>query len=120
MKNPGCGAGQQRTTPSAQHLRSRSHRSPSSAPAEFLAAVFFQGESKGERPSWSARRKMASAAGTPVDDACVLKFKDLKSKRKYKFVTYKIEGSTIVVGDEGAPTASFDDFVEALPENDPR
>ena len=58
---------------------------------------------------------MASAAGTPVDDTCVLKF-----KRKFKYVTYKIEDSTIVVGDEGAPTASFDDFVEALPENDPR
>jgi len=63
---------------------------------------------------------MASAAGTPVDDACVLKYKDLKSKRKYKFVTYKIENNSIVVATEGAPTASFDDFIEALPESEPR
>ncbi|QDZ25306.1 actin-depolymerizing factor [Chloropicon primus] len=63
---------------------------------------------------------MASAAGTPVDDACVLKFKDLKSKRKYKYVTYKIDNDCIVVANEGAPNAGFDEFTEALPENDPR
>mmetsp|Transcript_11837 Transcript_11837/g.30652 ORF Transcript_11837/g.30652 Transcript_11837/m.30652 type:complete len:138 (-) Transcript_11837:93-506(-) len=63
---------------------------------------------------------MASAAGTPIDDACVLKFKDLKSKRKYKFVTFHIDNNQIVVAKEGAPTASFDEFVESLPESDPR
>jgi cofilin len=63
---------------------------------------------------------MASAAGTPVDDACVLKFKDLKSKRKYKYVVFKIDDGKIVVCHEGLPAASFDSFVEQLPENEPR
>ncbi len=66
------------------------------------------------------RPRQASAAGTPIDDACVLKFKDLKSKRKYKFVTFQIDNNQIVVATEGAPTASFDEFVESLPESDPR
>jgi len=44
----------------------------------------------------------------------------LKSKRKFKFLTYKIEGDNVVVDEEGAPSATYEDFVAALPENDCR
>ena len=60
-----------------------------------------------------------ASAGTPVDDACIAKFKDLK-KRKFKYVIYKIDGGSIVVHYEGDPKATFDSFVEQLPENEPR
>jgi len=62
---------------------------------------------------------MSSAAGTPVSDTCVQKFKELKSKRAYKFVTFKIDGE-VVPDVEGAPNASLDDFTAALSESECR
>ena len=61
-----------------------------------------------------------ASAGTGIDNNCVDAYLALKSKRKFKFVTYKIEGDTVVVDTEGAPSATYDDFVAALPENDCR
>merc|ERR1712159_446242 len=98
----------------------QSTRSPRGRAVPFFHSFFFfrSEASKGRRGLEEVQ--MSSAAGTGVDDACVLKFKDLKHKRKHKFVIFKIDSSSIVVASEGAPTASFDEFVEALPENEPR
>lgn len=61
-----------------------------------------------------------ASAGTGIDNNCVETYVALKNKRKYKFITYKIEGDSVVVETEGAPAATYDDFVAALPENDCR
>ena len=86
----------------------------------FFPLVFFCDACPVTNEKEDKKINMASAAGTPVDDACVLKFKDLKSKRKYKYVVFKIDDGKIVVCHEGLPAASFDSFVEQLPENEPR
>ena len=65
-------------------------------------------------------RRVQASAGTGIDDNCVAKYVALKSKRAAKFITFKIEADQVMVDTEGAPAATYDDFVAALPENDCR
>ncbi|KAG9132473.1 hypothetical protein Leryth_008399 [Lithospermum erythrorhizon] len=58
---------------------------------------------------------MANAAsGMAVDDECKLKFLELKSKRNYRFIIFKIEGQQVVVEKLGSPEESYDDFPKLL------
>ncbi|KAL9265807.1 Actin-depolymerizing factor 7-like protein [Drosera capensis] len=55
-----------------------------------------------------------------VHDDCKLKFHELKTKRIYRFITFKIEGQQVVVDKIGTPEASYDDFAASLPADECR
>ncbi|KAJ8448714.1 hypothetical protein Cgig2_010601 [Carnegiea gigantea] len=55
-----------------------------------------------------------------VDDECKLKFQELKAKRSYRFITFKIEDQQVVVDKLGSPTDSYEEFTNSLPSNECR
>eukprot|EP00850_Spirogloea_muscicola_P018841 SM000177S03174 [mRNA] locus=s177:3137:3910:- [translate_table: standard] len=55
-----------------------------------------------------------------VADDCKLMFMDLKKKKTYRYIIFKIEGNQIVVEKVGDPSATYDDFAASLPETDCR
>ncbi|XP_065858943.1 actin-depolymerizing factor-like [Euphorbia lathyris] len=66
---------------------------------------------------------MANASsGMAVHDECTLKFMDLKAKRSYRYIVFKIEDGVqqVVVEKLGQPKGSFDDFTASLPANECR
>nr|GEW58652.1 actin-depolymerizing factor 7 [Tanacetum cinerariifolium] len=64
---------------------------------------------------------MANAAsGMAVDDECKLKFSELKSKRNYRFIIFKIEEQQVIVEKVGSPDESYEDFTNSLPSNECR
>ncbi|PON75303.1 ADF/Cofilin/Destrin [Trema orientale] len=66
---------------------------------------------------------MANAAsGMAVHDDCKLKFLDLKAKRTYRFIIYKIDETVkqVTVEKLGEPNQNYDDFTASLPENECR
>ncbi|XP_018828430.1 actin-depolymerizing factor 7-like [Juglans regia] len=64
---------------------------------------------------------MANAvSGMAVSDECKLKFLELKSKRNYRFIIFKIENQTVVVEKLGNPDETYEDFAESLPADECR
>uniref|UniRef100_A0A7N0U4F8 ADF-H domain-containing protein n=1 Tax=Kalanchoe fedtschenkoi TaxID=63787 RepID=A0A7N0U4F8_KALFE len=66
---------------------------------------------------------MANAAsGMAVNDDCKLKFLELKAKRTYRFIVYKIEEKSkeVIVEKLGEPAQTYEDFTASLPENECR
>ncbi|KAG4907903.1 hypothetical protein AAZX31_10G222800 [Glycine max] len=64
---------------------------------------------------------MANAAsGMAVIDECKLKFLELKAKRNYRFIVFKIENYEVVVEKLGSPEETYDDFSASLPANECR
>ncbi|GFS39376.1 actin depolymerizing factor 1 [Actinidia rufa] len=63
-----------------------------------------------------------AASGMAVHDDCKLKFLELKAKRTYRFIVYKIEEKQkqVVVEKVGEPTQSYEDFTACLPANECR
>ncbi|KAJ4824892.1 hypothetical protein Tsubulata_007204, partial [Turnera subulata] len=63
-----------------------------------------------------------SASGMAVKDDCKLKFMELKSKRNYRFIVFKIDESILQVTVEklGNPEETYDDFTQSLPANECR
>lgn len=55
-----------------------------------------------------------------VEDDCKLKFLDLKAKRCYRFIVFKIDGQQVVVEKLGSPDESYDDFTNSLPADECR
>ncbi|KAA0044077.1 actin-depolymerizing factor 2-like [Cucumis melo var. makuwa] len=57
-----------------------------------------------------------------VDDDCKLKFLELKAKRTYRFIVFKIEEKQkqVVVEKVGEPTQSYEDFAKSLPSDECR
>ncbi|POO02410.1 hypothetical protein TorRG33x02_013940, partial [Trema orientale] len=55
-------------------------------------------------------------------DDCKLRFWELKAKRTYRFIVFKIEEKQkqVVVEKLGEPTQSYEDFTKSLPENECR
>ncbi|KAJ0041901.1 hypothetical protein Pint_17448 [Pistacia integerrima] len=65
--------------------------------------------------------KVANAAsGMAVDDECKLKFLELKAKRNYRFIIFKIENQQVVVEKLGSPGDTYDDFTASLPADECR
>ncbi|XP_035548535.1 uncharacterized protein LOC118349068 [Juglans regia] len=60
-----------------------------------------------------------SASGMAANDECKLKFLDLKMKRNYIFIIFKIENQ-VVVEKLGNPDKTYDDFNESLPADECR
>lgn len=64
---------------------------------------------------------MANAAsGMAVVDDCKLKFLELKAKRNYRFIVFKIEGQEVVVEKLGGTEETYDDFAASLPADECR
>ncbi|CAF2138072.1 unnamed protein product [Brassica rapa] len=64
---------------------------------------------------------MANAAsGMAVEDECKLKFLELKAKRNYRFIIFRIDGQQVVVEKLGSPEENYDDFSNSLPANECR
>ncbi|XP_022867511.1 actin-depolymerizing factor 7-like [Olea europaea var. sylvestris] len=61
-----------------------------------------------------------SASGMAVQDECKLKFLELKAKRNYRYIVFKIENQQVVVEKLGNPQDNYDDFTASLPENECR
>lgn len=55
-----------------------------------------------------------------VHDDCKLRFQELKSKRSYRFIVFKIEEQQVVVEKLGDPTESYEDFMASFPANECR
>ncbi|CAA0834366.1 Actin-depolymerizing factor 12 [Striga hermonthica] len=64
---------------------------------------------------------MANAvSGVAVQDDCKLRFLDLKAKRNYRYIIFKIDGQRVVVEKLGQPSLDYDDFAAALPPDECR
>ncbi|KAF2935273.1 hypothetical protein DAI22_04g220000 [Oryza sativa Japonica Group] len=63
-----------------------------------------------------------SASGMAVGDECKLKFQELKSKRSFRFITFKIDERTqqVVVDRLGQPGDTYDDFTASMPASECR
>ncbi|KAL9164517.1 hypothetical protein ABFS82_06G109300 [Erythranthe guttata] len=55
-----------------------------------------------------------------VEDECKLKFLELKAKRNYRFIVFRIEGQQVVVDKLGCPDESYEDFTSSLPSDECR
>ena len=53
-----------------------------------------------------------------VSDECKLKFLELKAKRNYRFIVFKIEDQAVVVDIVGIPQDTYDNFTASLPPNE--
>ncbi|KAJ0020485.1 hypothetical protein Pint_32330 [Pistacia integerrima] len=58
-----------------------------------------------------------AASGMAVHDDCKLKFLELKAKRTYRFIVFKIEEKQkqVIVEKVGEPSQSYEDFAASLP-----
>ena len=63
-----------------------------------------------------------AASGMAVHDDCKLKFLELKAKRTYRFIIYKIEEKQkqVVVEKVGEPANGYEDFTANLPADECR
>ncbi|CAL5407827.1 unnamed protein product [Camellia sinensis] len=61
-----------------------------------------------------------AASGMAVEDDCKLKFFELKTKRNYRFIIFKIEGQNVAVEKLGSPEESYEDFTASLPADECR
>lgn len=63
-----------------------------------------------------------AASGMAVNDECKLKFLELKAKRTYRYIIYKIEEKQkqVVVDKVGDPANGYDDFTANLPADECR
>ncbi|KAG5403925.1 hypothetical protein IGI04_010044 [Brassica rapa subsp. trilocularis] len=64
--------------------------------------------------------KANAASGMAVEDECKLKFLELKAKRNYRFIIFRIDGQQVVVEKLGSPEENYDDFSNSLPANECR
>jgi len=63
-----------------------------------------------------------AASGMAVSDDCKLKFMELKRKKTYRYIIFKIDekAQQIILETTGGPEESYEDFASHLPENDCR
>lgn len=69
---------------------------------------------------WVVHIQSNAASGMSVNDDCKLKFLELKAKRNYRYIVYKIEDQQVVVEKLGGPDESYDDFTNSLPADECR
>lgn len=61
-----------------------------------------------------------SASGMAIDDECKLKFLELKAKRNYRYLTFKIVDHQVMVDKLGGPDESYEAFTSSLPSDECR
>ena len=60
-------------------------------------------------------------SGVLCDDACVDNFNEMKIRHTKRFITFKIEDKKMIkIDTEGEKEKTYDDFLAAMPENEPR
>ena len=66
--------------------------------------------------------KANSSSGVAINDECKLKFLELKAKRNFRFIVFKIDEKIqqVTVERLGQPDESYDDFTSCLPPNECR
>ncbi|CAL5422543.1 unnamed protein product [Camellia sinensis] len=72
---------------------------------------------------WTGLQSVANAAsGMAVHDDCKLRFMELKTKRTYRFIVFKIEEKQkqVIVEKVGEPAQSYEDFTASLPADECR
>ncbi|KAG0350515.1 cofilin, partial [Gamsiella multidivaricata] len=63
----------------------------------------------------------SSASGVQADPACLEAFQQLKLGKKLKYIVYKLsDDQKSIVVEKQAETATYDEFLKHLPENDCR
>ncbi|MCD9640253.1 Actin-depolymerizing factor 7 [Datura stramonium] len=55
-----------------------------------------------------------------VHDECKVKFLELKAKRNYRFIIFKIEAQQVVLEKLGCPEQCYEDFTNSLPADECR
>ncbi|MED6222808.1 Actin-depolymerizing factor 7 [Stylosanthes scabra] len=55
-----------------------------------------------------------------IDKDAVVSFLELKAKRNYRFIVFRIENQEVVVEKLGCPEETYDDFTASLPANECR
>ncbi|KAI8374724.1 uncharacterized protein BYT42DRAFT_577411 [Radiomyces spectabilis] len=61
------------------------------------------------------------SSGVAVNDKCLETFQELKLRKKYTYIMYKLsDDNTEIVIDKTAESASYDDLLNEVPENEPR
>ena len=53
-----------------------------------------------------------------MHDECKLKFLELKAKRNYRFIIFKIENQEVVAEKLGSPYETYEDFPKSPPTNE--
>jgi len=63
-----------------------------------------------------------SASGMHVSDECKLKFLELKAKRNYRFIVFKIDekAQQVMIDKLGNPEETYEDFTRSIPEDECR
>ncbi|KAA3459860.1 Actin-binding, cofilin/tropomyosin type [Gossypium australe] len=61
-----------------------------------------------------------AASGMAVDDECKLKFLELKAKRNYRYIIFKIQDQQVVVEKVGNPGSTYEEFTASLPADECR
>ncbi|PIN22860.1 Actin depolymerizing factor [Handroanthus impetiginosus] len=63
-----------------------------------------------------------SVSGIAVSDECKLTFLDLKAKRSYRYIVFKIDDNIqqVTVEKAGGHGETYEDFTNSLPDNDCR
>lgn len=63
-----------------------------------------------------------AASGMAVHDDCKLRFLELKAKRTYRYIIFKIEEKQkqVVVEKVGEPTETYEDFAASVPADECR
>ncbi|KAL6513594.1 Actin-depolymerizing factor 10 [Orobanche gracilis] len=67
-------------------------------------------------------RTANAASGIAVDDECKLKFLELKAKRNYRYIVFKIDptGNQVMVEKAGGNSETYQDFADSLPDDECR
>eukprot|EP00878_Enallax_costatus_P019395 GHUV01020464.1.p1 GENE.GHUV01020464.1~~GHUV01020464.1.p1 ORF type:complete len:274 (+),score=72.67 GHUV01020464.1:245-1066(+) len=63
-----------------------------------------------------------SMSGIAIDESCVNLFMHMKTRKAYKWLVFKVDdsGRTVVPDMIGGPASSYNEFITALPETQPR
>ncbi|ORY98871.1 hypothetical protein BCR43DRAFT_503645 [Syncephalastrum racemosum] len=61
------------------------------------------------------------SSGVAVNPECLEKYQDLKLRKKYNYIIFKLSDDLKeIVVDEAGEKAEYDDFIEKLPDTEPR
>ncbi|MFQ6638087.1 hypothetical protein Gotur_012887, partial [Gossypium turneri] len=71
-------------------------------------------------PVYSGQTPANAASGMAVDDECKLKFLELKAKRNYRYIIFKIQDQQVVVEKVGNPGSTYEEFTASLPADECR
>jgi cofilin len=95
---------------------------PPNPPHSSLSSSFFPIIKHKIRVRFSKENMANSASGMHVNDECKIKFLELKAKRTYRFIVFKIDEKAQQVQIEklGNPEETYDDFTSSIPDDECR